>query len=99
MPLIRRVPKRGFTNPNRKVYAILNVSRFEELAGDEFSPESLLASGVVSRLRDGLKVLGNGEISRPVTVTAHKFSAAARKKIEHAGGKAVLVGKAAGSSS
>ena len=96
MPLIRRVPKRGFTNPNRKVYAILNVSRFEELAGDEFSPESLLASGVVSRLRDGLKVLGDGEISRPVTVKAHKFSASAREKIEHAGGKAVLVGKAAG---
>ena len=96
MPLVRKVPKRGFTNPNRKVYAVLNVSRIEELSGDEFTPAGLLASGVVSRLRDGLKILGNGEITRPVTVTAHKFSATAREKIERAGGRAVLAGRAAG---
>ena len=92
MPLIRRVPKRGFTNPTRKEYAVLNVSRLEELAGDEFTPEGLLASGALSRLRDGLKILGNGEITRPVTVTAHRFSAGAREKIEAAGGTARLVG-------
>lgn len=92
MPLVRRVPKRGFKNPNRKVYAVLNVQRFEELAGDEFTPDSLLAAGTVSRLRDGLKILGNGEISRPITVTAHKFSTVAREKIEKAGGTALLVG-------
>lgn len=92
MPLVRRVPKRGFKNPNRKVYAVLNVQRFEELAGDEFTPDSLLAADTVSRLRDGLKILGNGEISRPITVTAHKFSTVAREKIEKAGGTALLVG-------
>ena len=96
MPLVRKVPKRGFTNPNRKVYAVLNVSRLEELSGDEFTPSGLLDSGVVSRLRDGLKILGKGEISRPVTVTAHKFSASAREKIERAGGKAVLIGAGSG---
>ena len=92
MPLIRRVPKRGFHNRNRKEFAVLNVSRLEELDGAEFTPESLLASGVVSTLRDGLKILGNGEISRAVTVTAHKFSATAREKIERAGGSAVVAG-------
>lgn len=97
MPLVRKVPKRGFTNPNRKVYAVLNVSRLEELSGDKFTPSGLLDSGVVSRLRDGLKILGKGEISRPVTVTAHKFSASAREKIERAGGKAVLIGAGSGS--
>ena len=90
MPLIRRVPKRGFHNRSRKEYAVLNVSRLEELDGAEFTPESLLASGAVSALRDGLKVLGNGEITRAVTVTAHKFSATARDKIERAGGSALV---------
>ena len=90
MPLIRRVPKRGFHNRNRKEYAVLNVSRLEQLDGAEFTPESLLASGAVSALRDGLKILGNGEISRAVTVTAHKFSATAREKIERAGGSALV---------
>ncbi len=92
MPLIRRVPKRGFHNRNRKEFAVLNVSRLEELDGAEFTPESLLASGAVSALRDGLKILGNGEISRAVTVTAHKFSATAREKIERAGGSVVVAG-------
>ncbi len=92
MPLVRRVPKRGFNNPNRKEYAVLNVARFEELAGDEFTPDGLLAAGTVSRLRDGLKILGNGEITRPITVTAHKFSGVAREKIEKAGGTAMVVG-------
>ena len=92
MPLIRRVPKRGFHNPGRKTYTVLNVSRLEELGGDEFTPERLLESGAISTLRDGLKILGNGEITRPVAVTAHKFSASARKKIERAGGKALLAG-------
>lgn len=92
MPLIRRVPKRGFHNRNRKEYAVLNVSRLEELEGAEFTPESLLANGAVSTLRDGLKILGNGELSRAVTVTAHKFSTTAREKIERAGGSALVVG-------
>ncbi len=99
MPLIRRVPKRGFKNPFRKEYAVLNVSRLEELEGDEFTPRSLLESGVVSALRDGLKVLGNGEITRAVTVTADRFSASAREKIERAGGRAILVDAGKGNAS
>lgn len=91
MPLVRRVPKRGFRNPGRTEYAVLNVGRFEELAGDEFTPDGLLAGGVVRKLRDGLKVLGGGELTRPVTVRAHRFSAAARAKIEGAGGQALPV--------
>ena len=90
MPLIRRVPKRGFNNPGRKEYAVLNVARLEELEGDEFTPDGLLAKGMIKTVRDGLKILGSGEITRPVTVTAHRFSATAREKIERAGGKAVL---------
>ncbi len=94
MPLVRRVPKRGFHNPFRKEYAVVNVGRFEELEGDAFTPESLLASGAVSKLSDGLKILGNGELTRAVTIAAHKFSASAREKIEKAGGKAeVIAGK------
>lgn len=91
MPLIRRVPKRGFHNPFRKEYAVVNVGRFEALEGDAFTPESLLAGGVVSKLADGLKILGNGELTRAVTITAHKFSAAAKEKIEKAGGKAEII--------
>lgn len=93
MPLIRRVPKRGFHNPFRKEFAIINVSRLEELEGDQFSPESLQESGVVKALRSGLKVLGDGEISRAVVVSAHKVSKTAREKIEAAGGKVELLKK------
>ena len=84
MPLIRRVPKRGFTNLFRTEYAILNVRDLEGLEG-EVTPESLAASGHV---RAGLpvKILGDGEISTALTVVAHKFSETAREKIEAAGG-------------
>ncbi len=91
MPLVRRVPKRGFHNLFRKEYEVLNLSRLEKLEGDEFTPESLLASGVLSKLADGLKVLGDGEITRAVTITAHKASKSAREKIEAAGGKVILI--------
>ncbi len=94
MPLIRRVPKRGFHNPGRKEYAVLNVARLEELEGDDFTPDGLVRRGVVRDLRDGLKILGGGDITRPVTVAAHRFSAAARDKIERAGGKALSAAKA-----
>ena len=91
MPLVRRVPKRGFHNIFRKEFAIVNISRFEELEGDTFTPEMLLASGVISRLRDGLKILGNGELTRAITISAHKFSDTAKGKIESAGGKAEVI--------
>ena len=87
MPLIRRVPKRGFHNIFRKEFAVVNVSRLDKLEGDAFSPENLQQMGVIKKLRHGLKVLGNGTLTRPVTVSAHRFSKSGREKIEAAGGK------------
>ncbi|MCG8459173.1 MAG: 50S ribosomal protein L15 [Holophagales bacterium] len=86
MPLIRRLPKRGFTNIFRQEVATVNVYQLEALEGvDEVTPELLLDRGMVRR---GLpvKILGNGELSRKLTVRAHRFSASARRKIEEAGG-------------
>src|SRR5690348_8583871 len=71
MPLHRRLPKRGFTNIFRKEYAIVNVADLEKLEGDSFSPESLVQAGVVKKLKSSLKVLGNGELTRKITVRAH----------------------------
>ena len=89
MPLIRRVPKRGFTNLFKTEYAVINVSQLAALADAEqtdVNPELLARHGLV---RKGLpvKVLGNGELSAALTVTAHKFSKSARAKIEQAGGR------------
>ncbi len=92
MPLIRRVPKRGFHNLFRTEYATVNVGRLNELEGDSFSAESLVAARVVRKLGDGLKILGGGEIARAITVEAHKFTASAKQKIEAAGGRAVVIG-------
>ena len=86
-PLFQRLPKRGFTNFNRKEYAIINLdalNRFED--GTEVTPELLLEQGVVKNLKAGLKVLGNGALEKKLTVKAHKFSAAAKEAIEAAGG-------------
>ena len=94
MPLHRRLPKRGFTNIFRKEYTVINVGRLNELEGDTFDFDSLKAAGAIKKLQDGLKVLGDGEITRPITVTAHIFSATARQKIEAAGGKVQVVGDA-----
>jgi large subunit ribosomal protein L15 len=93
MPLHRRVPKRGFTNIFRKEYALVNLDRLNELEGAEFSPERLRELGVVKRLRAGLKVLGEGEITRAIRVRAHKFSKSAAEKIAAAGGKAEVIGR------
>ena len=91
MPLHRRLPKRGFTNIFRKEYAIVNVSALEALAGDSFDPQSLLALGVVRKLKDGLKVLGSGELKRKITIKAHIFSKSALDKIQAAGGAAEVI--------
>lgn len=92
MPLHRRLPKRGFSNAMFKTtYAIINVATLNDLAGDSFDVQSLMAAGVIKKLEDGLKVLANGEITRAITVTAHHFSAAAKEKIEKAGGTAVVI--------
>jgi len=87
MPLHRRLPKRGFTNVFRKEYAVVNVSRLNELDGDSFDPERLMEMGVVKRLLSGLKVLGDGDVTRKLSVKAHVFSKSAEEKITAAGGK------------
>jgi large subunit ribosomal protein L15 len=91
MPLHRRLPKRGFTNIFRKEYAILNVGQLEKLAGDSFTPESLVEAGVLKRLKAGLKILGNGDLTRKVSVKAHVFSKSALDKIQKAGGAAEVI--------
>ena len=84
MPLIRRVPKRGFTNIFRTEYAVINVSQLEAFDG-EVDPDALHAAGLAHH-RLPIKILGDGELTKTLTVKAHKFSKAARQKIEAAGG-------------
>jgi large subunit ribosomal protein L15 len=91
MPLHRRLPKRGFKNIFKKEYAIINVGRLAALEGDEFTPERLLDLGVVKALGDGLKVLGSGEVTRPIQVQANLFSKSAQEKIQAAGGSAKVI--------
>ncbi len=88
-PLARRLPKRGFTNaPFKKEFAILNLSAIESLGVDIIDPEMLIANNIVKNIKDGLKILGTGELRRVVKVQAHAFSAAAKEKIMAAGGTA-----------
>src|SRR5881394_2992151 len=95
MPLHRRRPKRGFTNIFKKQFAIVNLRHLEKLEGDTFTVDSLLASGVIHKVRDGLKVLGTGQLTRSITVEAHQFSKSAVEKIQKAGGTAQVIGAAA----
>lgn len=93
MPLYRRIPKRGFTSMNRKEYALVNLStlndHFED--GAEVTPAALAEAGIVKNEKVEVKVLGNGEISKKITVKAHKFSASASAAIEAAGGKTEVI--------
>ncbi len=92
MPLFQRLPKRGFTNINRKEFAIVNLetlNRFEE--GTEVTPELLLETGVISKLQSGVKILGNGKLEKKLTVKAHKFSASAKDAVEAAGGTTEVI--------
>ncbi|MBT2583560.1 50S ribosomal protein L15 [Planococcus sp. ISL-109] len=87
-PLFRRLPKRGFTNINRKDYTVVNLdvlNRFEE--GTEITPALLIETGIVSKERSGIKILGNGSLDKKLSVRAHKFSASAKEAIEAAGGQ------------
>lgn len=95
MPYHRRLPKRGFTNIFKKHYSIVNVGRLEKLEGETFTPERLLELGAIRKLEDGLKVLGSGELTRPVRVQAHLFSKTAMEKIQAAGGTAEVIGAGA----
>jgi large subunit ribosomal protein L15 len=92
MPLVRRVPKRGFTNLFRVEFTIVNIGQLDHFpAGSEVTPELLLAEGVVSKLLDGLKVLGDGSLTKRLTVRAHKFSRKAQAAIEAAGGRCEVI--------
>ena len=92
MPLVRRVPKRGFNNIFAKPFEAVNVSVFECFEdGAVVGVEDLLAAGILSKCKYGVKVLGNGEITKKITIKANAFSESAKAKIEAAGGKAEVV--------
>ncbi len=93
MPLHRRIPKRGFTNsPFRKEFACVNLGRLEVFeAGTIVTPELLMRQGIVRKLRDGLKVLADGQLTKALTVHAHRFSGKAQERIAALGGKAELI--------
>jgi len=92
MPLVRRLPKRGFVNIFAKHYEAVNVSELEVFEnGSVVNAEALMAKGIISKARDGVKVLGNGELTKKLTVVAAAFSESARQKIEAAGGKTEVV--------
>ncbi len=94
MPLVRRIPKRGFNNIYKKEYSIVNVDDLNEKFndGDVVNAETLLEKGVLSKIEAyGVKVLGNGELSKKLTVQANKFTGSAAQKIEQAGGKAEVL--------
>lgn len=91
-PLYRRLPKRGFLNPTRKEYCVLNVADLNRFAaGTEVTPELLMEQGIVKDLMSGIKILGNGELTVSLTVKANKFSQSAVEKIEAAGGKSEVI--------
>ena len=93
MPLHRRVPKRGFNNKMfAKEYQIVNLKRIEGLEETVITPELLKEKGIIKKLHVPVKILADGEITKPYEIHAHKFSGAALKKIEAAGGKAVVIG-------
>ena len=91
-PLARRLPKRGFTNINRKEFAVINVSQLNNFAdGAEVTPAVLKEMGLVKNAKDGIKVLGEGELEKKLTVKANKFSKSAAARIEKAGGTVEVI--------
>ncbi len=92
MPLHRRLPKRGFTNIFRKEFSEVNLERLEKLAKKEVKLKDLVEAGIIKNESESVKILGRGNISSAKTIHAHKFSQSAMKKIEKAGGKAILIG-------
>ena len=92
MPLYRRIPKRGFTNRNSLEIIAINVSALERFEnGTEVTPEVLLQEGVISKIADGVKILGNGELTKKLNVKVNAYSASAKEKIEKAGGTAEVI--------
>lgn len=94
MPIQRRLPKRGFTNIFRKEYAVVNLDRLNDFEdGTVVTPKLLKSVGIVKKWKDGVKILGNGELEKSLTVKAHRFSKSALSKIEGAGGKTEEIGR------
>ena len=92
MPLHRRLPKRGFSQPFSKSFAVVNVETLNAFAsGETVTPEALAGRGIVRAMRDGVKVLGNGDLKVALTVRAHAFSKSAEEKIAKAGGKVEVI--------
>lgn len=92
MPLYRRIPKRGFTNRNTKEIVAINVDRLECFDNDAVvTVDALVEAGIVSNPRDGVKILGNGELTKKLNVQVNAFSASAKEKIEALGGKAEVI--------
>jgi large subunit ribosomal protein L15 len=93
MPLVRRVPKRGFNNRFAKTVLIVNVGDLNAVfkSGDKVTPESLVAANLVQSTYDELKILGNGEVTKKLKISAHRFSQAATDKITAAGGEAIVL--------
>ncbi|HHW70628.1 MAG TPA: 50S ribosomal protein L15 [Clostridiales bacterium] len=92
MPLVRRLPKRGFTNVFAKEYSVVNIEDLEIFEDDTVvTPELLMEKGFVNKMKDGIKILGNGTLTKKLTVKAHKFSKSAKEKIEAVGGKAEVI--------
>lgn len=101
MPLHRRLPKRGFTNIFKREWAEVNLSRLEEVfeAGTVVTPEALVEKGLVRKtLKGSIAVLGKGDLSKSLTISAHRFSESAKKKIESAGGKVEVIAPVASKS-
>lgn len=90
MPFYRRIPKRGFNNPTRVEFNVLNLDDLEKLSVDVITPELLITKGLARRGQP-IKILGRGEIKHPITISAHAFSKSAREKIEQAGGKIEVI--------
>jgi large subunit ribosomal protein L15 len=93
MPLMRRIPKRGFTNIFRTEMAVVNLDRLAKLRKEEIGPQEMADHRLIGKATDRVKVLGRGELASAKTVRAHAFSGSAVKKIEAKGGKAVVLGK------
>jgi large subunit ribosomal protein L15 len=92
MPLVRRLPKFGFTNPSRTEYAIVNIKSFERWTGNEtVTPQAMVDAGLVKRKKLPIKILGNGELRKSLVVQAHKFSKSAEAKIQSAGGRVEVI--------
>jgi large subunit ribosomal protein L15 len=93
MPLHRRIPKRGFTNVFRREYSLVNLDRLDKIPKAEIGLQDLAEAGLIKKSVRAVKVLGRGQLSSAKSITAHKFSQSAQKKIEEAGGKAILAGR------